>query len=811
MAFNFLRRGQSHVSDTPSSYEEPQYQAEAVAYHEGPVSEETVYIKIIRVLLYATAFLVPLIFLPWTTGANEINKQMLLIITSGIGLILWLVNIVSVGRLSWRPNSMDLAVVSILGAAILSTIFSLAKFKSLFGTVGSSSTALVSMMALTAFYYLAVNTIDDKGKLLKKVVVVSVSLALLYGLLQMLGLYLFSGQFATRNFTSVGSLNALGVLAAICLPLFSKFKANDGYLKYLFLDKVGIIMSLVVLVILNWWILWTVAIAGMVALIVFENIRGIKFKMARFILPMTVIVLAVFLIVVNFNISGLKNNFPIEVAPSFNLSNKITLSALKDSLVFGYGPENFSLAFDKYGAKSLADTTLSSAKFVDSTSEVYNLVITGGVVGALAFLYLLWSFGWSVFKSRRQIHNDQSGETVAAVSMAVAAIVAMFLYSFNMALMMILFLALCLVALAFWGDFKRTYNVEDKAWLSMIASLGFIAGLIVVLIGVYYGVAIYVSDVKYAQALTVVNKTGANIQDAANKLAQAINWNSKDDRYFRAGSQVAMGLLSEELNRKVEKGEDQQARTAKIQNLWSSAVRLAQQATLISPKESSNWVNLGNTYQALIGLVDGTDALAIDAFTKATELRQGDSVNYVNIANVYTIKADLSVRIVQAGGAQAETARKSINESLAKAEEALRKAIEISPNYGLAIYNLGIIYDREGKTDEAIAQLEKVAPANTNQPGLYFELGLLYYRNNQKDKAISALQQATLLSPDYANARWYLGLIYEEKKNYDLAIEQMEKILAVEVNKDNQTVKTKLEELQKGRATVQKAIDQKPL
>ena len=142
-----------------------------------------------------------------------------------------------------------------------------------------------------------------------------------------------------------------------------------------------------------------------------------------------------------------------------------------------------------------------------------------------------------------------------------------------------------------------------------------------------------------------------------------------------------------------------------------------------------------------------------------------------------------------------------------------KKALDISSDFGLAIYNLGIVYDREGKLADAIKQLEKIAPYNTNQAGLMFELGLLYYRNGQKDKALDQLQKTVAIAPDYANARWYLALIFEERKDYDSAISQLDQILATEANKGNEIVKTKLDELNKGKASIppQKVIDQKPL
>ena len=214
-----------------------------------------------------------------------------------------------------------------------------------------------------------------------------------------------------------------------------------------------------------------------------------------------------------------------------------------------------------------------------------------------------------------------------------------------------------------------------------------------------------------------------------------------------------------------------------------------------------------------MGLVDGVDKLAEDSYLKAAEFRPGDSSFYNRIGNMYLSKSDFSRQLAARGGASVAKFQQEVGPSLIKAEENFKKAIEISRNFGSAIYSLGAVYDRMGKVREAIVQLEKIAPYNSNQPTLAFELGLLYYRDNQKDKAFSQLQRAVLLSPDFANARWYLGLLYEERQDVANAIEQMQKILSTDANKDNQVVLTKLDELQNGKRTVppKKVIDQKPL
>ncbi|MEK9158156.1 MAG: tetratricopeptide repeat protein, partial [Patescibacteria group bacterium] len=572
-------------------------------------------------------------------------------------------------------------------------------------------------------------------------------------------------------------------------------------LKYV--NKVALVAGLALLVILNWWVLWVVAIAGMAGVVAFGSLNHEKFSVSRFILPMTVIVIGVFLMVVNFNFTNIKKNLPIEVAPSFGLSTEVTKSALKEKLITGYGPETFGIAFDKYGASKLADSTLSTAKFFDGTAEIFTSVTQGGVLMVLALLVLLWCFIQGVV-SYVGLKESVSGSNAQFIWASLFAVgVAFVLYPFNLTLVFLAYALLALAVVSIWGDRGRVFSVEDNVGLSLVSSLGFIAGLILVLVGIYFGFSVYFGDVKYAQAL--VNK---DIDKSANELVSAVNWNNKNDRYYRSASQVALGLLSRELNKKADASDTQLQ--ARIQNYMSSAISLAKTATTLEPRESANWENLGIVYQNLLGLVDGVDALSEAAFLKATELRPGDASYYNQIGNLYLAKSQIARQLASGSPNSAQLLQLSVA-SLASAESNYKKAIELSNNFGLAIYNLGVVYDREGKLLDAIKQLERIAPFNSDQPNLLFELGLLYYRAGQKDKAFDSFQKVLVLQPDFANAHWYLGLIYEERKDIPNAIIQMEKILSVDSNKDNETVITKLQQLRAGQTGTGKVIDQKPL
>ncbi|MBI4120219.1 MAG: tetratricopeptide repeat protein [Parcubacteria group bacterium] len=814
---------------------------------------ETVYKKAARWVLLIGVALIPLFFLPWTTSVLELNKQLLLVVVAGVGLVLWLLDVVMSGKLSWRFNPLDKGVLAIAGAVGLSSVFSVAKFKSVFGMAGSLSDAFLTVAGLTLVYLLIVNSFDDKGKKLTTFFSVSVVAAVIYGFLQIFGVYVFSifryfdisifNFTISRAFNTLGSVNALGMTAAIILPMLyrqkiSIFRPARGTGRYVDISRIGALAALAVLVVINWWVLWVVAVVGMVTVVVLESIsttyRNVEmstapedppeagtggrvyrnFRLSRFLFPMTVMVLGIFLVVVNLNLVFVKNNLPIEIAPSHKLSGNVAWKALQENFAFGYGPENFSLVFDKYGAGELRNTTLSGAKFFDATSQVLNMTVHNGIVGLAALGFALWLLGWSLAKniSTRQRNGqefrnvDISSEHIGVISSTIAAVVAMFFYPFNLVLIFVFYVLLALVVLSVWGNRKVVNNVEEKASLSLISSLGFIGGLATALVGLYFMSLSYIADVKYAKALGQTET-----QKALDYVVEAINWKENDDRFYRLSSQLALNLLSQELNTKAVPDDTQ--KNNRVQNYLSSAVALAQKATQVAPNETNNWVNLGNVYQNLMQLVDGADALAERAYLKASELRPGDSSFHNRIGSMYLVKADLLRQLATQGGASAQQFAQQANVALLKAEDAFKKAIEMSNNFGLAIYNLGSVYERQGKLNEAIKQLETIAPFNSNQPGLAFELGLLYYRANRKNDALAQLQRAVVLFPDYANARWFLALIYEERKQLDRAIEQLERILNIEVNKDNEIVLTKLDELKAGRVKIPpgSVLDERPL
>ncbi|MEK7126009.1 MAG: hypothetical protein AAB835_00775, partial [Patescibacteria group bacterium] len=486
----------------------PEVQADLAVAGSGRGQTENggkVYRTIVRWALMVGVFLTPILFLPWTTSVLELNKGLLVLAVAGTGLIAWLLTLVSNGQFAWRPNVFDKGVLAILGATVVATIFSLSRFNSLFGTPNNLAGSLMMVSAFSIIYFLIVNSVEDEGRKLTNIITTSLSLVLLYGFLQIVGFHVFKYlnmaifKFADSNaFNSVGSVNGLGVLAAVALPLLFQ-KRQVSIFKYL--NMIGFMTAVAILVILNWWVLWTIAIVGMAGWITFESLGHEKFSISRFIVPMTVIVIGVFLMVVNFNLNVIKAKLPTEVAPSFQLSSQVAKLVLKENLATGYGPITFSMAFDKYGASQLVDSTLSGAKFFAGMSEVFSAVVGGGLIMILAILAMIWAGIQGVIRYIRdkQIAHRTNAQYIWATLCAVGA--AFLLYPFNMTLMFMAYLVLALAVLTLWGSTTRVYDAEHNIAVSLASSLGFIGGLILVLVGAYFGVSAYVADVQYAKAL----------------------------------------------------------------------------------------------------------------------------------------------------------------------------------------------------------------------------------------------------------------------------------------------------------------------
>ena len=344
----------------------------------------------------------------------------------------------------------------------------------------------------------------------------------------------------------------------------------------------------------------------------------------------------------------------------------------------------------------------------------------------------------------------------------------------------------------------RIINLESDAKYSFAGSVAFIVGLVGVLVAGYFTVNNYIANVYLAKATR-----SADRNQAIKYYVASANTNSSDARVYTLLSQTVLAQLADDLKTGPKKDETRENYNARIQNQIASAVNISIRATNADPADSQNWANRGLIYQNLITLVSGAEQAAINSYGESLARNSNDPTTYLRLGNLYMTLAENLQR--------ASAARSQVEENFSKAEESFKKAVGLYNNYGQALYNLAVVYERQNKLSDAIKQFEKLRAANPRDSSTAFQIGLLYYRNNQKDNAFYAWQQAVLLFPNYSNARWYLSLIYEERGDLKRALEQVREI--EKFNPENELVRQRLAQLETGQRTIppERLLDKKPL
>ncbi len=104
-----------------------------------------------------------------------------------------------------------------------------------------------------------------------------------------------------------------------------------------------------------------------------------------------------------------------------------------------------------------------------------------------------------------------------------------------------------------------------------------------------------------------------------------------------------------------------------------------------------------------------------------------------------------------------------------KAFQMYNKALELDPNYGMAIWRLAGIYDARGNAEKALLYYEKYASLYPAHPLLLQSMSANYYESGDVDKAIKKLKEAIEIKPGRFENIWRVGYIYASLENYSEA------------------------------------------
>lgn len=793
--------------------------------------------KIGRGLLFALAFLMPLWFLPFAAPGDILilSKQLLLFGLTAAATVIWVTMIIKQGGVAFRQSGWEWGLLAVWVASLLAAIFSPRPYLSF-----TSSSGLITLSSLMAFFLVGSNFWEKKD-LIKMInyFVLGSSLAALLGMLIILGIpvtqvlnWLFPTNIVVSDqFNTVGSVNSLAALAVIGLVLvFSKslgnfkeiIKNNENNLPES-RSWTGIFWAAALIfawwiLVLNWWVFYTALIVGLIGLsfgmVAAANRKAretTSTKAPHLIIPMFVIILSLLLILgnrfLNFNISPIvlgNKTLPLEVSLSQQTSWSIAKSVLQTRPFLGIGQENFVSAYEQFKPGAINRTLFWNSRFTNSNSEMFDWLTEGGVVLLSSLAVLLFYVFYSLVKNlKRRSEKDLTWFCAPAF---LAVLTFFFLYPFNPLLLFTFWFLLALIARGQSEENLPLLKVkmDNHSISSVLVSLV----LALVLVGEFAGGYLlwqkYFGQVIFAKAARINIAQAEDLDRVNNLLTRAVN-TSNDDVYLSNLASSLLRKISLEINNRTD---DPNVVQTRLQNLINQVVRVTGQMIQQDGNNAANWFNAGFVYENLITVLGGADEAALSAYQEYAKRAPNNPEIYVRLGRIYLSRAERNSRaLVDAKQKKLDiTNEKGVLEKIISdyqsAEKSFKKAVEQKPDLATALYNLGIIYERQNQLGSAIKQLEQVRIIETNNPGLSFELGLLYYRAGEKNKALTEMARAVALFSDYANARWYLALMLEEQGRIDLAIGQLKAILTQEVNKDNQILLDKLAALEAGQREI---------
>ena len=114
-----------------------------------------------------------------------------------------------------------------------------------------------------------------------------------------------------------------------------------------------------------------------------------------------------------------------------------------------------------------------------------------------------------------------------------------------------------------------------------------------------------------------------------------------------------------------------------------------------------------------------------------------------------------------------------------KAIEEYNKALELDPNLGITLNQLGYTYYGVDNYEKAIEYFKKYASVSPGEPNPYDSMGDTYYQMGRLEEAIAKYKEALEIKPDFYWSLHSIPYIYALKEDYPEAMRCLDKFIAM--------------------------------
>lgn len=659
--------------------------------------------NLIFFLIVVTASLIPLFFLTTSSEFFEFNKLYFFIVMASILALAWCAKMIAEKRVYTSRTPLDVSLILVMVSLVLSTVTSLDRTSSLFGSYGRWFPSVFGYAALLFFYYIVSTNVDSASKIRKILYLVTISLSIpsVLGLVNYSGVTVpFARLFNQTGFLLSGSSLTLSFMSAVGAVLSLLLVVNVKKIALKAVMAPAFLINLIASAVFG-GPLFVVVILSAILLGLTKLPKEVlsKNKMALFPIAGASIAFVMMFFVVPQTKTVLQREYPKEILPSVRESWIVSSTTLRDFPLFGSGVSTFYLNYPRYRTISQNYTPTWNISLDKPANELLNILATMGIFGALTFGLLIAATIKVALKSVK-VNDAYKGLSVVVAAGLMTSLVGMLLTYASFQSMFITFLLLGLLAAEATVNTNKAWakitslSVESKTRgdegaliesqliyktevMQYIVALPIVAAAILSLYQVYVQYA-----PEYFIRKSAIAASRQDVNDAYNYQVKAISSNPKRSQYHRLYANTNL-VLAQSLSSKQDLSEEE--KTA-AQNLLAQSLRnINFAAETLTPLDSANWEARARIYRFLMPIAKDADQFAIQTYNTAIQLNPTSPVLRVELGGIYYSKEDY----LSAGNL-------------------FKQATNLKSDYANAHYNLGHALMKLKAYNEAKAEFETV-------------------------------------------------------------------------------------------------------
>lgn len=444
---------------------------------------------------------------------------------------------------------------------------------------------------------------------------------------------------------------------------------------------------------------------------------------------------------------------------------KISWLALGTRPILGYGPENFSVAFDKFYDASLPgiEKIVERSWWDRAHNFIFDISVTAGVPALIIYLSLFGALFWQLKKTKHRKGNKYENKIISHGIQAtfIAYLTAIFFSfdTFSSFLMSLLLIAYSLNLISDTQYLPEKIQQKEKTFLLKLQKykwsiISFIFIIFIWFIWVFNLKPLYINaEINKAESLS--QRSGC--KEAIYKMEKILPKRSFLDAYLRLGySKVLLDC-------------EAQMRTPQLSlAFFNKGQQMLKENIEIRPYDTWNWLLLINFTNALIEREKNPE--------KIKELKDEANFYFAKASQLSPKRQEILIEGIKTD---------LLTKEYQKAKEKSQKCIDLNPNLGDCYWLMGLtnIYLTENEKAAENIDIAKIKGYPVYSESSAMALAKVYVDTLNYQKAIAIYLGLIKIKPREPIYHLYLALICREIGDFENA--KKEALILLELSPEN--------------------------